>query len=369
MLPSKIAAGSRSAHSSVFTSSAADPSLPVLLVYGTDEADRPDAQSSNLMVVAVEKTLKDLGLQVVCVDVARDLHGPLRAFSPAQCLVMNLAEGQPNQSFYFAAVAKALESHGFAFSGSSGNVLDESQSKIRTKQLLDLHKVSTPRWQVCRRPEDFSFAHLPAIIKPESEHCSIGIGPASIVLDAAQGQQQVAWVLSRFQGGALVEEFIDGPEYIASVWEDDHGQPVVLPLAEIDYTALPDIRQRLCSYDAKWNDETAAYQETQVQCPAQISETLHQRIAQVAAQAFTAVGCRDYARVDLRLRLSDGMPMVLDVNPNCDISPKGEGGFSHAARMAGVEYPQLLLRLLTLTQRRKNRQEAAHLAPPASLVR
>ncbi len=48
------------------------------------------------------------------------------------------------------------------------------------------------------------------------------------------------------------------------------------------------------------------------------------RIAEVAETAFDAMELRDYARLDVRLS-AEGIPYVIDVNPNCDLSD-GAGG-------------------------------------------
>ena len=52
-----------------------------------------------------------------------------------------------------------------------------------------------------------------------------------------------------------------------------------------------------------------------------------------------ALELRDYGRVDFRVA-EDGTPYVIDVNPNCDISP--DAGVARAARAANMTYPQLI---------------------------
>jgi D-alanine-D-alanine ligase len=69
-------------------------------------------------------------------------------------------------------------------------------------------------------------------------------------------------------------------------------------------------------------------------------------VAQAALAAFRAAGLRDYARMDIRLSM-DGTPYVIDVNPNCDLSDLA-GGYSRAAKAAGLSYKELILRIAGL---------------------
>jgi D-alanine-D-alanine ligase-like ATP-grasp enzyme len=59
--------------------------------------------------------------------------------------------------------------------------------------------------------------------------------------------------------------------------------------------------------------------------------------------AYQAMGCRDYARVDLRVAAADGVPYVLEVNPNPCLAT--DGGFANAARVAGFDHGQMAHRL------------------------
>ncbi len=74
------------------------------------------------------------------------------------------------------------------------------------------------------------------------------------------------------------------------------------------------------------------------------------RVRRVAADAFRAVGVRDYGRVDVRLA-STGVPYVVDVNPNCDLSP--HAGMARAAAAVGIDYAALTKVLVRYALRRR----------------
>jgi D-alanine-D-alanine ligase len=84
------------------------------------------------------------------------------------------------------------------------------------------------------------------------------------------------------------------------------------------------------------------YGSTVPVCPAQISKRLERRIKDIALRSYKCVGCRDYARVDMRTD-PKGNLYVLEVNPNPDISP--EAGFARAARAAGYSYGEMILHI------------------------
>jgi D-alanine-D-alanine ligase len=59
---------------------------------------------------------------------------------------------------------------------------------------------------------------------------------------------------------------------------------------------------------------------------------------------------RDYGRVDVRLA-ANGIPYVIDVNPNCDLSP--HAGMARAAAAVGMDYRALVKLLVRYALRRK----------------
>jgi D-alanine-D-alanine ligase len=164
-------------------------------------------------------------------------------------------------------------------------------------------------------------------------------------LDEARRQAQR--IITEFKQPALIEEFLDSAEYNVSVWgsPDDYR---VLGISTMTYDAFDDIHDRLCTFDAKWTPGSEAYQRIPAICPAPVTPELKAKIERVAIAAYRASGCRDYGRVDMRLR--KGEPMALDINSNCDVSP--DGGFANAARATGLSYGEMLERIVELAIKR-----------------
>jgi D-alanine-D-alanine ligase len=163
----------------------------------------------------------------------------------------------------------------------------------------------------------------------------------------------VAYVVERYRQAALAEQFIAGREFNVSLWGST--SPEVLPLAEIDFSAFPDPLKRIVSFAAKWEENSFEYLNTPVRCPADVEPSLAERIRDVARRAWQAIGCRGYARVDIRLSES-GIPYVIEVNCNPDISP--DAGFFRAARAAGHTYQTMAEHILEMLWEPVPQQEA-----------
>jgi D-alanine-D-alanine ligase len=156
-------------------------------------------------------------------------------------------------------------------------------------------------------------------------------------------------VIEKYHQFALVEEFIEGRELNVGLLETN-GKVGVLPISEIDYSEFPEGVPKICGYEAKWIPESLEYQKSKPICPAPLEWVVKKRVEQLALKVFKLFGCRDYARVDMRIA-RDGKIYVLEVNPNPDISP--QSGMSRAIKVQGLPYVEFIKGLLERALQRK----------------
>ena len=223
-----------------------------------------------------------------------------------------------------------------------------TQDKVRTKDLLIAHRLPTPKYILVKAGETFPRTRdlaYPLIVKPRFEDASLGITSESIVETEKGLQERVQYVHDTYRQGALVEEFIEGREINAALIG---SAPVeALPLSEIRFHS--GLARSIVSYEGKWLEESNEFAGTQPVCPAPLKAKEEFLVRDVALRAFKILECRDYARVDMRLR--EGVPYILEVNANPDISPGA--GLARAARAAGISYQRLIERILAMAVKRK----------------
>jgi len=122
----------------------------------------------------------------------------------------------------------------------------------------------------------------------------------------------------------------------------------MLPPVEMEFSFFRDVQDHICSYEAKFVPESVYYQKIQTVLPAPLSEEQLQNIEQICQAAYVSSKCRDYARIDLRIK--DDMFYVLDVNPNADISM--DASTASAAEFVGYTYGEFGSRLIRLAAQR-----------------
>ena len=296
-------------------------------------------------VSEVERTLLELGLSCRVLPLRPPLAQTKSQLNELNTtdMVFNLFEGFDGYPESEAAIAGMLEEMEMRFTGSPSVALRLCENKAVTKEVLRWSGVPTPDWRI-PLPDKLMDIDLgfPCIVKPLQEHGSHGISEESVVKGPQALREQVEFIRQAYHCPAIVEEFLMGREFRALLVGD--GCPRVLPIEEIVYS-LPSDKPRLLTYSAKWIPGNEYFAGTEERCPAEVDIGLRHELERLALRAFAALGCRGYASIDMRQN-KEGRPMVIDVNPNTDISPMG--GVRYPVETAGLDYATFISEILSL---------------------
>jgi D-alanine-D-alanine ligase len=293
-------------------------------------------------IAAVESALSHLG-KVVRLEANEDFPERLRRTRPD--IVFNIAEG-----FYGvnreAHVPAICEFFGIPYSGSDPFTLSLCLDKARTKETLTFHGIPTPRFAVVERIGDIEGAakglNLPLFVKPIHEGSSKGITDGNLCWDRSHLLRQTKFLLENYKQPVIVEEYLPGHEFTCAV-VGNGGSATVLPIVGMNFDALPKGALPIYSFDAKFVWDRPENPLDIFQCPARITRDLQASIERVTLDAFRVLGCRDWARIDVRLDAA-GVPNVLEVNPLPGIlpDPADNSCLPKAARAAGIGYEELI---------------------------
>ena len=293
-------------------------------------------------IAAVESALSRLG-KVIRLEAKEDFPERLRQARPD--IVFNIAEGfhGVNREAHVPAIC---EFFGIPYSGSDPFTLSLCLDKARTKETLTFHGIPTPKFAVVEALGEIesrtSDLKLPLFVKPLHEGSSKGITDSNLCWDRAQLRAQTKFLLENYNQPVLVEEYLPGKEFTCAVLGNAE-EATVLPIVGMNFETLPNGALPIYSFDAKFVWDRPENPLDIFQCPARITRELQASIERVTLDAFRVLGCRDWARIDVRLDAA-GVPNVLEVNPLPGIlpDPADNSCLPKAARAAGIGYEELI---------------------------
>jgi D-alanine-D-alanine ligase len=288
------------------------------LTYDLKEAVSPGAggpqdaleeYDSSETVELIETALKSAGHSVVRLGGGAEFLANI--LRERVDLVFNIAEGRGNYVSREAQVPSVLEMLDIPYSGSSPQCLTICLDKPLSKKLAIAAGVPTPQWCLIDSPAQLSRISgnglaFPAIIKPAGEGSSKGIGVSSLVASPAEAAETVGRLLKCYRQPMMVEEFIPGDEVTVGIV--GNAPPAILGMMRI----LP--RKRTDCFIYSLEVKRDYLNLVSYECPARLEEEVLARIADASLKAFTALGCRDFARLDFRVS-PEGIPYFLEVNP------------------------------------------------------
>ncbi|MDA0703264.1 MAG: D-alanine--D-alanine ligase [Proteobacteria bacterium] len=323
-----------------------EPDMPrCAIVHGVvAHAPSPDEADTLRQADEIEAALSTLGYAVEVIPVGLDLTALLPLATSRPEAVVNLVEALDGKGCLVHLVPAVLESFNLYVTGCPSVGLFAASNKPFAKRLMRQAGIPTPDWSM-RGDETGSEGTW--IVKSVWEHASIGLDAGSVVPGNA-----VAATLTdraaRFGGEWFAEEYIDGREFNISLLGGPAGtdDPEVLPAAEMTFRDFPAGAPRIVDYAAKWDENSAAYQNTvrRFNLPAS-DRSLLARLAEISLSCWRCFGLGGYARVDFRIDAL-GRPWVLEVNANPCLA--ADAGYMVAAERAGLALPQVMSRLLAL---------------------
>jgi len=289
--------------------------------------------------------------------------------------VMNLIEWFHDDVEHETHVPALFELLGISYTGNRPLALSLCQKKPHAKALLAANGLPVPKGIVVEHgaaPADKDLAlRYPLIVKPAFDDASGGIDAGSVVHTRAELDTRVRLVVDEHKMPALIEEFVEGREIHCALLGND--PPEALPLYEMVFKQntvdnegriLPGI----ITYRAKWDPYSKDYYAMESKCPpVDLEPEIVKHIQSVAVRAFHVLGCRDYARVDMRLDPKTGEPFILEVNPNPDLA---DGcAYAQCVRASGRTYEQAIGEIVGFALARARTKPKHEPLPSETLLR
>lgn len=295
----------------------------VAVIMGGNSAEREVSLKSGR---AVLDALLAAGVDAFGIDAAQDLIGQLQAGAITQ--VFNILHGRGGED---GKLQGLLDFMGIPYTGSRvlGSAL--AMDKIRTKHIWLQIGLPTPNFTVLNASSDWDevLARLgKAVVKPVREGSSIGIS----IVETGDDMRSAYERACVFDSEVMAEQYVDGTEFTVAIVDG-----VALPVIEFHTP------HKFYDYDAKY-----IANDTQYLCPAPLDEETTRYLQDLSLQAFNAVGCEGWGRVDI-MRDQQGRFCLLEVNTVPGMTDHSL--VPMAATAHGLSFTELLLQILAAKPR------------------
>jgi D-alanine-D-alanine ligase len=239
-----------------------------------------------------------------------------------------------------------LELAGIPYVGAGVFASAAAMDKEFTKKLLRAEGLSVGRFAVARPGTDplrLQHLGLPVFVKPARAGSSVGITRVTAWADLPDALETAF----AHDDKVIVEAAVVGREVECGVLEDAHGSPEASVPAEIRLVRGHD----WYDFEAKYLDDACEFD-----VPAALPGPVTERVREAARRAFTALDCAGLARVDFFV--TDGGEVVVnEVNTMPGFTPISM--FPRMWAASGVDYPELVDRLIAAALRRGTRAATA----------
>lgn len=291
----------------------------VAVLFGGTSAEREVSLKSGSRVLAA---LQSQGVDAHAFDPAERKLDELAGFDRA-FIALHGRHGEDG------TIQGALELMHIPYTGSGVMASAVGMDKWRTKLLWRSVGLPIPEFVMLDATSDFAAVEaqlgLPLFVKPACEGSSIGVSKVR-----KAGELHAAYLeAAKHDPLVIAEKGVLGGEYTASILGDE-----ALPIIKIEPAT------DFYDYEAKYFRDDTAYR-----CPCGLPEARELEIRAQALEAFRVLGCRGWGRVDF-LMDEAGNAYMLEVNTSPGMTDHSL--VPMAARVAGISYEALVLRVLSL---------------------
>ena len=290
------------------------------------------------VIKSIASAIKNLGHAVECIQANGELEEVISRIKPQ--FVFNLSNEENGKSG-LAFTPSLLDKLNIPYTGSNAEVCVSAFKKNKTKRILQEAGIPTSKYCLIsdpnkiRIPDSLSF---PLFIKPVRGGCSQGIYEKNLVFSKESCIKIVRTTIEQSCQPVLIEEFLTGREFTVGILENNPSR--ALPILEYVNDVLESNNYLFRSFNTKMIEGKSEKKS----CPAILSEIEEDRIRNLAVETYQAIGCRDYARIDIRCD-KYGIPHVLEVNALPSLIPNGSS-FSTMAKTAGISFDYLISTIL-----------------------
>lgn len=299
----------------------------------------------------VLRTVRDeLEHDVHVLGVKDDLAGIRQAkdeFQPH--IAFNLLEAFHEVGTFDQNVVSYLELLRLPYTGCNPRGMLLARDKALSKKLLQYHRIPVPEFVMVargRKPRLTKRLTFPFIVKSLTQEASIGISQASVVEDETHLRERVQFIHDSIATDAIVEQYVEGRELYCGIIGNQRVQ--VLPVWEMTFAKMPDDQHRIATERVKWSPKYQAKMGIDTDEAKDLPAGMAERVQHISRRVYKVLELSGYGRIDLRLDAT-GQVHVLEANPNPQIARVED--FAESAKRAGLTYPALLQRILTIGMR------------------
>ncbi|MDI6758569.1 MAG: D-alanine--D-alanine ligase [Candidatus Omnitrophota bacterium] len=284
--------------------------------------------------LAVYNALKEQGCEVICIDVLTDNSEEnirLIKLHRINCAFLAL-HGCFGEDGSIQGILEALE---IPYTGSDVLASRIAMDKIASRQIFEREGLNVPKYKVFERPDNPCKIQIPLgqsmplVVKPVSHGSSIGLS----FVDREDCWDEAVKTAFSFDKRIIVEEYIKGRELTVGILDEEP-----LPIVEI----IP--KKTFFDFEAKYSKGMTKYV-----APAKLDKGIAGKIQSEALLAHKFLGCFGCSRVDIILD-DNNRPVILEINTIPGMT--SQSLLPKAAKIAGIEFGELCLRLVELAFKR-----------------